>query len=305
MVKVIDLRFQGRPGAVAAGLVEGPGGVVVVDPGPATCLPALSSALADRGRSLDDLAAVLVTHIHLDHSGAAGLIARANPRTRFYVHRRGARHLVDPSRLVSSAGRLYGEALEPLWGEVLPVPQDRTHALDGGETLRVAGLEFRVADTPGHAPHHLSFLEVDSGTACAGDVGGLRVGPPLLVLPPTPPPDIDVEAWQASLGRLRAWSPRALFITHFGSYPDVPAHLADLERHLLEMAASVRALLEDASLDEAQRVERFGAWMRGMCAAQLPGPEWVARYATAETVSHCWQGLSRYWRRRQAAVITP
>lgn len=301
MVSTIDLKYQGRGGVIAVGLLEGPEGLALVDPGPASCLDQLRSALAARGGSLDDVAAVLVTHVHLDHSGGVGVIARENPRVQVFVHRRGAPHIVDPSKLLASAGRLYGEAMEPLWGAVSPVPADRVHALGGGEVIRPAGLEIRVADTPGHAVHHVSYLDTASGTAFAGDVGGIRIGAPLLVIPPTPPPDIDLEAWAVSLERLRAWSPRSIFVTHFGCFDDPAAHLDDLERHLAEVAGWVRSLLEDGSLDDAQRLERFEARMRRMYAGELAGDDWVRRYVAAVPLDHCWQGLARYWRKRQAS----
>jgi glyoxylase-like metal-dependent hydrolase (beta-lactamase superfamily II) len=197
MVRVLDLNFLGRPGAIAAALLEGPGGLALVDPGPASCLDGLRASLARHGHRLEDADTVLVTHIHLDHSGGVGVLARLNPRLQVYVHQRGAPHVVDPSKLVSSASRLYGDRMGPLWGEILPVPEASVHPLDGGEVLEIAGVEVRVAYTPGHASHHVSYFDTSSGTAFVGDAGGIRVGEPLLVLPPTPPPDIDVDAWYA------------------------------------------------------------------------------------------------------------
>ncbi len=300
MVATLDLRFQGRQGVIAVGLLEGPEGLVLVDPGPAACLDTLRAELAARGRRLDEVAAVLVTHIHLDHSGGVGVIARSNPRVQVYVHRRGAPHIVDPSKLVASARRLYGDAMDRLWGEVAPVDRASVHPLDGGEAIRPAGLDVRVAETLGHASHHVSYLDAASGTAFVGDTGGIRVGEPLLVIPPTPPPDIDLEAWAVSLGRIRAWAPDALFLAHFGRHERPLDHLDDLERHLAEMAGWVRDLLADSSLDDAQRAPRFGERLRAIFAERLPDDEWVQRYTTAVPVDHCWQGLARYWRKRQA-----
>ena len=299
MVHTIDLEFAGRPGAIAAGLIEGPGGLVLVDPGPASCLGTLRTKLAARGRALEEVEAILVTHIHLDHAGGVGAIVRANPRARVYVHRRGAPHVVDPSKLLASATRLYGDAMDRLWGEVLPVPADRVQPLEGGEVLRVAGLEIRVADTPGHAWHHVSYLETADGTAFTGDVGGIRVGAPLLVVPPTPPPDIDVEAWTESLARIRAWNPASVFVTHFGRFERPLDHLADLEARLIDMAGWVRTLLDDASLDDGQRQERFEARLVESFQHALPDAEWVRRYAAVVPVEHGWLGLARYWRKRQ------
>ncbi len=298
MVRALDLNFLGRPGAIAAGLIEGPGGLAIVDPGPASCLDDLRASLARHGHRLEDVDAILVTHIHLDHSGGVGVLARSNPRLQVYVHRRGAPHVVDPSKLVSSASRLYGDRMGPLWGEILPVPAERVHALDGGELLEIAGVDVRVAYTPGHAVHHVSYLETSSGTAFAGDTGGIRVGEPLLVLPPTPPPDIDVEAWCASLALIRAWEPRRIFITHFGGFDRPLEHLVDLEERLHQMAGIVRTLLLDPGLDDEQRQRRFADWMMSIFRERLPDEGWVQRYDAAIPVEHCWQGLARYWQKR-------
>jgi glyoxylase-like metal-dependent hydrolase (beta-lactamase superfamily II) len=243
---------------------------------------------------------VLVTHIHLDHSGGVGAIVRANPGVQVYVHRRGASHVVDPSKLVASASRLYGDAMDRLWGQVVSVPAANVHTLDGGETLRPAGLGIRVAETLGHASHHVSYLDVSSGTAFVGDTGGIRIGPPLLVIPPTPPPDIDLASWALSIQRIRSWAPEAIFLTHFGRFEQPLDHLADLEVHLAEMAGWARDLLADASLNDTQRMARFGERLGALFVERLPDDEWVQRYTTTVPVDHCWQGLARYWRKRQA-----
>jgi glyoxylase-like metal-dependent hydrolase (beta-lactamase superfamily II) len=299
MVTALDVDFLGRPGAIAAGLLSGPRGLALVDPGPASCLDGLRASLAGHGHRLEDVDTILVTHIHLDHSGGVGVLARANPRLQVYVHRRGAPHVVDPSKLVSSASRLYGDRMGPLWGEILPVAADQVHALDGGEVLDIAGVEVRVAYTPGHAVHHVSYFETSSGTAFAGDVGGIRVGEPLLVLPPTPPPDIDVEAWDNSLALIRGWEPRRIFITHFGGFDRPLDHLADLEERLHEMAGTVRALLLDQTLDDGARQRRFADQMVATFRERLPDEDWVRRYEAAVPVEHCWQGLARYWQKKR------
>jgi glyoxylase-like metal-dependent hydrolase (beta-lactamase superfamily II) len=298
MVSALDLDFLGRPGAIAAGLIDGPGGLALVDPGPASCLDGLRASLAQHGHRLEDVDTILVTHIHLDHSGGVGVLARSNPRLQVHVHQRGAPHVVDPSRLVSSASRLYGDRMGPLWGEILPVPAERVHALDGGEVLQVAGAEVRVAYTPGHASQHVSYLEASSGTAFVGDTGGIRVGEPLLVVPPTPPPEIDVEAWNASLEVIRAWQPQRVFITHFGAFDRPLEHLADLEERLHDMAGTVRTLMLDQGLDDEQRKRRFGDRMLSIFRERLPDEDWVRRYAAAFPLDSWWQGLARHWQKR-------
>jgi glyoxylase-like metal-dependent hydrolase (beta-lactamase superfamily II) len=298
MVTTLDLEFLGRRGVIAAGLLEYPGGLALVDPGPATALAGLRAALARHGHAPEEIETILVTHIHLDHSGGVGLLVRANPRIQVYVHERGAAHIVDPSKLVSSANRLYGDQMDRLWGEILPVPAANVHRLSGGEVLRIAGVDLRVAYTPGHASHHVSYLDTSSGTAFVGDTGGIRVGAPLLVIPPTPPPDIDLDAWDASLAQLRAWSPERIFLTHFGGFDQPLEHLADLQERLHQTAAVVRSLLLDERLDDEQRQARFTERMMATFRERLPDEDWVQRYQMAVPVDHCWQGLVRYWRKR-------
>jgi glyoxylase-like metal-dependent hydrolase (beta-lactamase superfamily II) len=301
MVTTLDLDFLGRPGVIASGLLEWPRGSAVVDPGPASGLGGLRAALAAHGHALEEVETILVTHIHLDHSGAVGVLVRANPRIQVYVHERGAPHVIDPSKLVSSATRLYGESMERLWGEIAPVPAANVHALKGGEVLRIAGAEVRVAYTPGHASHHVSFFDASSGTAFVGDTGGIRVGTPLLVIPPTPPPDIDVAAWDASLDLIRAWEPQRVFLTHFGGFDQPLEHLADLQERLHQAASDVQSLLADESLDDTQRQARFVARAMRTFQERLPDEDWVQRYQLAVPLDHCWQGLVRYWRKQ----VTP
>jgi glyoxylase-like metal-dependent hydrolase (beta-lactamase superfamily II) len=245
----IDLMHLGRPQVIGAWRV----GDLVVDPGPASCLDVLAPALEQRPPRV-----LALTHIHLDHAGAAGSLARRFPHLEVWVHERGAPHLVDPSRLLASASRLYGEQMQRLWGEVLPVPAERIRVLGGGE--RVEGM--RVAYTPGHASHHVSYLHEDSGWAFTGDVAGVRIaGGPTMA--PTPPPDIDLDAWRRSIEEIESWEPTALAITHFGAHRDVAAQLAALREHLAEteelagrldgedFAAAVRSLVArsaDASI---------------------------------------------------------
>jgi glyoxylase-like metal-dependent hydrolase (beta-lactamase superfamily II) len=298
---VLDLGFAGRSGVIAAGVLAGPRGIALVDPGPASTVENLRRGLASQGLTVDAVRAILVTHIHLDHSGAVGTLLRERPDVPVYVHERGARHLVDPSKLLASASLLFGDRLHRLWGDVLPVPAANVQVVRGGEALDVAGLDVRVAYTPGHASHHVSYFDTAAGTAYIGDTGGIRVGAPLLVLPPTPPPDLDVEAWAGSLALIRGWSPRRLFISHFGGFDDVAAHLDDLERRLHEVAGWAKALLADPDVDDAQRQQAFADQVAGVFTRELPNDEWVRRYLQAMPLDHCWQGLAKYWRKPGAA----
>jgi glyoxylase-like metal-dependent hydrolase (beta-lactamase superfamily II) len=278
----IDVRHLGRERVICCWQV----GDVLVDPGPESALATLLEALGDwRPRAL------LLTHIHLDHAGASGALVRRWPDLDVYVHERGAPHVIDPSKLLASAGRLYGEEnMKPLWGEVLPVPAERVHALSGGEAIPLSG-GFQVAYTPGHASHHVAYLHEDSGFAFTGDTTGVRIPPSPLTIAPTPPPDVDLEAWEESLARIAAWRPAHLGITHFGPIDDVPAQLDALRASLHELAELTRGA--DA--------ETVAATVRDRVAASTEDPAVRDAYEAAVPASHIYQGLSRYWRKKGLA----
>lgn len=229
---LLDVRYLGRPEVIAVGLLESGAGALLVDPGPSASLPALRNALAGLGVGAQDVTAILLTHIHLDHAGAAGSLVRDNPAIRVYVHERGARHLVDPSRLLESARRIYRDDMDRLWGEFLPVPAPNVITLAGSGRLRFAEREFTVAYTPGHASHHVSFLDHTTGTAFVGDTGGNRYSNRAYVSPVTPPPDVDLDGWRQSIAQFRQWNPAQLFSTHFGCSHPVGPHLDELESRL-------------------------------------------------------------------------
>jgi len=248
-------------------------GDVLVDPGPESTVSTLMDAIGDRAPS-----ALLLTHIHLDHAGASGALVRAFPDLRVYVHELGAPHLIDPSKLLRSAGRLYGEDnMDRMWGETVPVPEGNIAILRGGETVE----GFRVAYAPGHASHHVAYLHEDSGWAFTGDVAGVRIAHDQPIVPPTPPPDIDVEAWLQSIDTVQAWDPAALALTHFGAYEDVAAHLDTLRAALRKQADWVR------DLDEPEFRARRRAWVDD-----------APVYEQAAPSDQMWQGLERYWRKR-------
>ncbi len=268
--ELIDLHHLGRARVIGAWRVDG----VVVDPGPSSCLARLLPLLeADPPRAL------ALTHIHLDHAGSAGSLARRFPDMEVWVHERGAPHLVDPARLLASAGRLYGKDMQRLWGEVLPVPAERVRVLRGDERVG----SFRVTYTPGHASHHVAYLHEPSGWAFAGDVAGVRIaaGP---VIAPTPPPDIDLVAWRASLGKLQAWRPRRLALTHFGARADVAEHLDALREQLERVELLAR------ELDQAG----FLAALRASVAHSRASAEDARAYEQALQPAHNYLGLVRY-----------
>lgn len=289
----IDLQFRGSPRVIAAAVLQGPDGLTLIDPGPASCLPALEAGLAARGLALRDVRHLLLTHIHLDHAGAAGAIAERVPGVRVSVHERGAPHLIDPARLLASATRLYGDQMDTLWGPFLPVPAAQVTALKGGERLALAGRTLHVAYTPGHAKHHVSYLDEQAGTAYVGDTGGIRVIGDYLIAP-TPPPDIDIEVWQQSLDAIDQWQPVSLFLTHFGEVTPARAHLARFRTTLVAQAEAVRAALAAGGSGEVG-MQAFVEHMRRDARAALPEREARATELAAP-FDQLWQGLERYWK---------
>ena len=224
----------GGPGFIASYLVADGDDLALVEAGPASTLDALLAGIRAAGHDPAALTHVLLTHIHLDHAAGAGQIAELAPRATVHVHPFGAPHLIDPSRLLASASRLYGDRMQEMWGTMLPIAPDRIRTLDDGATVRVGGRTLAALDTPGHATHHLAFHDPDAGLVFTGDVGGIRMDGARHVRPPTPPPEVDTAAWLASIDRLRAARPRMLLPTHFGGITDVEWHLDDLAARLAD-----------------------------------------------------------------------
>jgi glyoxylase-like metal-dependent hydrolase (beta-lactamase superfamily II) len=295
-VSYFDLQFQSRPRIIATALLHGPGGAALIDPGPSSTLPVLNAELASAGLSMTDVTALVLTHIHLDHAGATGTLVRENPRLKVYVHERGAPHIVDPSKLLASASRLYGDAMDRLWGEVAPVPAHALTVLKGGERIDAGGRTFEVAYTPGHASHHVSYFNRDGRIAFVGDTAGIKLQPAGFVLPPTPPPDIDLEAWEHSLETIEAWQPDTLFLTHFGPYGPSGPHLTELRDHLRLAADLVKTSLQREATDEEREVW-FTEELRRELSRRLGDSEGKL-YEVAGRLDLSWRGLARYWRKR-------
>jgi glyoxylase-like metal-dependent hydrolase (beta-lactamase superfamily II) len=257
----IDLHHQGVERVIGAYLVATADGPAIFDCGPASALPVLEAGLRERGLELGEVRHVLLSHIHLDHAGAAGTIVREHPHVQVHVSAVGAPHLADPSRLEASARRLYGDAFDTLWGELAAVPEANLHVL-GDEVVGLA-----CFPSPGHASHHVCYLHED-GTLYAGDAAGVRIAPSRLVMPPTPPPDIDVAAWYATLEELERRAPKRLALVHFGVFDDVERHLRELRDRLGEWA---RVVEDGATQDEF--VERALAGLGELDADDLEAVE--------------------------------
>jgi glyoxylase-like metal-dependent hydrolase (beta-lactamase superfamily II) len=295
-ISFFDMLFQQHPHIIATALLHGTSGVAIVDPGPSSVLPRLREGLASAGLTVGDVTTLLLTHIHLDHAGAAGTLVRENPRLRVYVHERGAPHLVDPGRLLASAARLYGDAMDRLWGEVAPVPREALTVLSGGERIEAGGRRLEVAYTPGHASHHVSYFSPETGIAFVGDVGGIKTLPHASVLPPTPPPDIDLELWAGSIAAIEAWHPETLFLTHFGPSAPVGPHMTEL-REQIEIAGNLvqESLRRDG--EDSDREAWFGEQVSKQLRRRLTEAE-ARSYELAARFDLSWRGLARYYRKR-------
>jgi glyoxylase-like metal-dependent hydrolase (beta-lactamase superfamily II) len=272
--RLIDLMHLGRDRVIGAYEIDG----VVVDPGPASCVETLLEGLGG-----EQPRALLLTHIHLDHAGASGVLVRRFPELVVYVHERGAPHLVDPSKLLESARQLYGGEMERLWGEVAPVPADNISELAGGETVE----GFRVAYAPGHASHHVAYLDQRSGDAYVGDVGGVRIPPADLTVAPTPPPDIDLEAWNESLDAVSDWSPASLCLTHFGRVDEPDRQIERVRESLARQAERARGGDGRSFVGALEQDLRRGL-----------DSEAAERLKQAAPPEQLWLGLERYWRKR-------
>jgi glyoxylase-like metal-dependent hydrolase (beta-lactamase superfamily II) len=271
MSRLIDVMHLGRDRVIGAYDIDG----VVVDPGPASTVETLLASVEPR--------VLLLTHIHLDHAGATGVLVRRNPELKVYVHERGAPHLIDPEKLLKSAAQLYGDDMERLWGEVAPVPEENLTVLRGGETVE----GFQVEYAPGHASHHVAYLHEPTGDAYVGDVGGVRVPPFDFGLAPTPPPDIDLEKWHASIDMVEAWRPRRLALTHFGYVEDVAGQLGKTRAWLDEWGPLARDLDTEEFAARVEQAMRAGT-----------NDEAGDRLVQAAPPDQLHLGLARYWRKK-------
>lgn len=294
----LDLHWTERPRSIAAALLDLGGFRALIDPGPDSTLPRLRRHLQDRGLTFQNLDAIFLTHIHLDHAGATGSLVRENPRLAVYVHHVGAPHMKDPAKLLASAGKLYGADMQPLFGDFLPVPAENVRPLHGGETLRFGSGSLQVLYTPGHASHHVTYWDADTSTAFVGDTAGICVEGDSFILPAVPPPDIDIELWNRSLDLIAALRPSQLFLTHFGLSRDPLTHIARYRERLAAWSSSVRQLMSDG-LPEQDAARIFVESVSSEIARTL-SPADADHYIFNGGLMLSWLGLARYIRKREA-----
>jgi glyoxylase-like metal-dependent hydrolase (beta-lactamase superfamily II) len=297
-VFLLDHHFRGSPGVIASYLIADNGALTLIETGPASTLETLLAGIRQAGFDPEDIERVVVTHIHLDHAGGAGSLLRVLPRARLYVHPVGAPHMIDPAKLMASATRIYGDLMGPLWGEMIPVPEDRLSVLEDRANLHTGSRTLRVYDTPGHANHHLALHDPDSGSVFTGDVAGVRLDGTGHLRPPTPPPEFSPEKWQKSIATLRTLDPRRLYLTHFGGYDDVAWHLDELLSRTWFWAGWVGGRL--ATGEEAEATSDALRAMEDVTLARTGDPSLLRRYEEAGNYRMSVDGIARWWRKRGA-----
>jgi glyoxylase-like metal-dependent hydrolase (beta-lactamase superfamily II) len=297
---LLDTNWLGRPRSIATVLLESNGHLALLDPGPASTIPAVRAHLAERGLAVSDLHAILLTHIHLDHAGATGLLVRENPNLEIYVHQKGMAHLADPAKLLASAERLWPGQLSFLFGETLPVPLENVRVLHGGETLSLGGRDLQVIYTPGHASHHVSYFDASDRTAFIGDMAGFFIEGLPYPVPVTPPPDIDLAAWNASLDAISAVHPARLLLTHFG-YAENPERVIREYRESVKRWSALAEQILRAQSDDRAGLEAFITATKAEIEQRL-APQDAEHCLFNVGLNLSWLGLARYHRKRAEAA---
>lgn len=296
MIHTLDLNFIDESHLIASYLLRDGEDVVLVESGPGSTLPALEKGLRAQGLQLGDVTHVLLTHVHLDHAGAAGFVAQHGAKV--YVHENGARHLLDPARLWASATRVYGEQLmATLWGEMLPIPEEQVFVLKDGDTVQAAGRTFTALDTPGHAYHHLAYL-TDEGDCFTGDVGACALPGYSHVRVPTPPPDLDIPAWDKSLRRLIDIAPERLHLTHFGAVENSLEHLHKTLDELHALTDWMKTHWE-AGTSRSDVLTDYFARMQAKAEADGVDEEGLYKFELTAGADGCVGGYRRYFRKLQ------
>lgn len=311
---ILDTRFQGMTQVTAVYLLIGPDGPALIESGPGSTLPAVLDALAGHGLRPADIGHVLLTHIHLDHAGAAGWWAQQGAQ--IHVHHVGAPHLIDPSKLLASATRIYGDRMDTLWGEILPAPAERVHLVYDGDVIEAGGLRFTALDTPGHAWHHHTWLldGPDGRIAFTGDAAGVRLPHVDVVDLPAPPPEFHLETWLATLDKLEAAGASALYPTHFGPVGDIAGHLGELRALMIDAVAFVAQRVNDLTEGtggppaekgaplppdvRARLLDDYIGWNRERAAALQLSPTVIESYELANPLFMSVDGIVRYLRKK-------
>jgi glyoxylase-like metal-dependent hydrolase (beta-lactamase superfamily II) len=296
---LLDLNWTGQARCIATALLRSDKYNALIDPGPGSTLANLRERLQAYQLRVADLNAILLTHIHLDHAGATGALVQENPGLQVYVHARGAAHMIDPAKLLDSAGRLYGQEMQKLFGDFLPVPESNLAILQGGETLSLGSRELRVLYTPGHASHHVTYFDPTERVAYVGDTAGISMEGHPFILPATPPPDINLEIWMASLEAIAQLRPRRLFLTHFGYSDQAERHLnayRERLRHWGELSSEILS----RGQEQNEAIRAFGRAVAAE-AAEFLSPAELSHYVFNGALQLSWLGLERYHRKRAEA----
>ena len=295
-ILTIDLHFQNKTQAIASYLIRHGDAVVLIESGPGSTLPALEAALANEHLTPRDITHVLLTHIHLDHAGAAGWLSKQGAE--IYVHPNGAAHMLNPEKLIASATRIYGDRMDTLWGEFLPVEQNQLKVPQDAEEIVIGNLRFVTINTPGHAEHHYSYLFED--VCFSGDVGGVRIPGYQYLRAPMPPPELHFERWLESIARLRKEKFTRIAPTHFGMYDDVEWHLNELERNLVTTRKWLEEIMPaDPSVEEVRA--KLEAWMEEQSIEQNLSDDVIRAYVLANPIGMSADGLMRYWKKVRSA----
>jgi glyoxylase-like metal-dependent hydrolase (beta-lactamase superfamily II) len=299
----LDLNWAGHPRSIASALLRSQNFSALIDPGPTSTITTLRGQLALHHLSVSDLRVILLTHIHLDHAGATGSLVLENPHLKVYVHSRGAAHMADPAILLQSAGRLYGDDMQRLFGAFLPVPSENLHILNGGEILPLGSRQLSVLYTPGHASHHVTYFDATEGIAFVGDTAGICIQGHPFVLPATPPPDINIELWDASLEAISQLQPSRFFLTHYG-FSDHPQRHINSYRERLHYWSDLASRILSGSPEEDQAVQSFTS-KAAADASKFLSPDELSHYVFSGALHLSWLGLVRYHRKCKPSLTLP
>ena len=293
----ISLPFLGEEEIIGSYLLAGGNELAIIDPGPGSMIEPLLDAIRQAGFDPQDVTHLLATHVHLDHAGSVGSLIQRMPKAKVYAHSKGVPHLLDTTKVVASATRIYGERMEQLWGEIESTPAHRLQAIEDGNVLTVAGRRLEVHYTPGHAVHHVIFFDASSGDLFAGDTAGVRLQGVDYVRPPTPPPDIDLEAWSDSMDTIQKLHPNVLYLGHFGATYNATQHLERLREQLISWGNYVLEAMRSGK-DEQEILALLITQTEPELQRATYDPNAVKRYEIATNYAMTVQGYMRYWRKK-------